>query len=58
MMKTCEFDTHSCSSSDCGIYEPCGLPARHEYRGEPLCLLHYCHMLVARAETDAEGKKQ
>jgi hypothetical protein len=54
--KLCEFDTHRCSSSDCEIFEPCGLPTVLEYKGEQYCLAHYCHMLVANAETDAEAR--
>jgi hypothetical protein len=33
----CELDTHSCSSSDCVMYEPCGLLATKVFRG-PLVL--------------------
>lgn len=54
MGHTCEYDLHSCSSSDCEAYEPCDEAASGKYRGRWYCPEHLDEMMDANRATDAE----
>jgi hypothetical protein len=54
MRHPCEYDLHSCSSSDCEVYEPCGKEASGKYRSCWYCLEHLDEMMDANRATDAQ----
>ena len=51
MERICEIDIHTCSSSDCEVYEPCGKPA---VEGTPFCAEHQDIGVYYRLRTAAK----